>query len=168
MTKNSKIILTTIAITAIASLFGATSFFSTSALAVQQTTQEGPNGDGETKDAVESSTSDSSGDKMPVITGSVNVGDTIKNYINANKKVSFVDAATSAEKQVQNGSVVEGDLDVKQGYLVYTFSVIDTKSDTSYEIIIDAGNGHVLNKSAGMPLESHRFGEHGMHGFEED
>lgn len=162
MTKNSKTILIAIAITAIASLFGATSYLSMSTPALaQQTVPEGPNGDGdgETNDDG-SSTSDSSTNQRPVITGSVNVGDTTKNYINENKKVSFVEAATSAEKQVQNGSVVEGDLDVKQGYLVYTFSVIDTQSDISYKIIIDAGDSKILYKSEGMSSESH-----GMHEF---
>ncbi len=126
----------------------------------------------------ESSTSDSpTNQKMPAITGSVNVNDTIKNYINENKKISFSVAASTAEKQVQNGSVVGGHVDIEQGYLVYTFCVIDTKSDTSYKIIIDAGNGKVLNKSEGMSLSSFgkfghsmpfggmSFGSHRMHEF---
>ena len=124
--------------------------------------------------------------KIPEITGSVNVDDAIKNYINENKKISFSEAATSAEKQVENGSVIGGHVGIQQGYLVYTFCVIDTKSDTSYNIIIDAGNGKVLNKSEGMSLKSfgsmpfggmpfkqhgmHEFGQHGMmshQGFDE-
>lgn len=128
--------------------------------------------------AIAESSSDSSmNQKMPAITGSVNVNDTIKNYINENKKVSFSEAASTAEKQVQNGSVVGGHIGIEQGYLVYTFCVIDTKSDTSYNIIIDAGNGKVLNKSEGMSLKSFgkfghsipfggmSFGSHGMHEF---
>jgi uncharacterized membrane protein YkoI len=123
----------------------------------------------------ESSTSDSSKDqKMPEITGSVNVKDTIKNYINANQKISFSVAASTVEKQVENGSVVGGHVGIEQGYLVYTFCVIDTKSDTSYNIIIDAGNGKVLNKSEGMSFKSFGhfghsmpFGSHGMKGFGE-
>jgi hypothetical protein len=108
---------------------------------------------------------DSSANQMPVIAGSVNVDDAIKNYINENKKVSFAEAATSAEKQVQNGSVVGGRVGIEQGYLVYTFSVIDVTNNTVYNIIIDAGDGKVLYKSAGIPLESHGFGGHGMYGF---
>ena len=121
---------------------------------------------------------------MPVITGSVNVDNAIKNYISENKKVSFSTAADTAEKQVENGSVVGGHVGIEQGYLVYTFCVIDTKSDTSYNIIIDAGDGKVLNKSEGMSLKSFsKFGHsmpfgnmpfdnmpfesHGMHGFGE-
>jgi len=114
---------------------------------------------------------------MPEISGSVNVNETIKNYINENRKVSFSTAADTAEKQVENGSVVGGHIGIEQGYLVYTFCVIDTKSDTSYKIIIDAGNGTVLNKSEGFSLKSFgKFGHsmpfggmpfesHGMHGF---
>lgn len=121
----------------------------------------------------ESSAPDSSKDqKMPEITGSVNVKDTMKNYINTNQKVSFSVAASTAEKQVENGSVVGGHIGIEQGYLVYTFCVIDTKSDTSYNIIIDAGNGKVLNKSEGMSFKSFGafghsmpFGSHGMKGF---
>jgi len=113
---------------------------------------------------------------MPEISGSVNVNETIKNYINENRKVSFSTAADTAEKQVENGSVVGGRVGIEQGYLVYTFCVIDTKSDTSYKIIIDAGDGKVLNKSEGMSLKSFgKFGHsmpfggmpfesHGMHG----
>lgn len=173
MTKNSKTILTVIAITAIASLVGATSYLSMSVpvFAAQQTVPEGPNGDGdgETNDDVKSSTSDSFTNQKPVITGSVNVDDTIKKYINENKKISFSDAAITAEKQVKNGSVVRGHVDIEQGYLVYTFSVIDTQSDISYKIIIDAGDGKILNTSEGMPFESHEmhdFGDHEMHGSE--
>ena len=187
MAKNLKIILTAIAITAIASLFGASSYLSMSTPALaQQTVPEGPqgdgdgetnddnvgttqptkqegpqgDGDGETNDDFGTFTSDSWTNQKPVITGTVNVGDATKNFINENKKVSFVEAATSAEKQVQNGSVVEGELDVKQGYLVYSFRVLDTQSDISYKIIIDAGDGKVLYKSEGMSPKSH-----GMHEF---
>ena len=121
-------------------------------------------------------TTDSSVNQKPVITGSVNVKDTIKNFINDNKKVSFSDAAATAEKQVENGSVIGGHVGIEQGYLVYTFFVIDTKNDTGYKIVIDAGNGSVLNKSEGKPLKSfgdmpfgpmgmHEFGQHGMHDF---
>ena len=173
MTKNSKTILIAIAITTIASLVGATNYLSmsTPALAVQQTILEGPNGDGdgETNDDVNSSISDSSTNQKPVITGSVNVDDTIKKYINENKKISFSEAATTAEKHVENGSVIRGHVNVEQGYLVYIFNVIDTQDDISYKIIIDAGNGKVLNKSEGIQFESHEmheFVDHEMHGFE--
>jgi hypothetical protein len=117
--------------------------------------------------------------KLPEISGSVNVNEAIKNYIIENKKVSFSAAADTAEKQVENGSVVGGHVGIEQGYLVYTFCVMDTKSDTSYNIIIDAGDGKVLNKSEGMSLKSFgKFGHsmpfggmpfesHGMRGFGE-
>jgi len=162
MTRNSKTILTAIAITAITSLFGATGFFmSTPALAVTQTALEGlsGDGDGETNDDMDSSTGYS--DQLPPISGSVNVGDTIKNYINTSKKVSFIEAATTAQKQVTNGFIVDGSLDVEQGYLVYTFDV-NTSNNVRHEIVIDAGNGQVLYKSDAMPVESH-----GMHEFDE-
>ena len=110
------------------------------------------------------------GKGMPQITGSVNVKDEMKNFIKEHKTTSFATAATTAEHQVTNGSVVSGNVGIVQGYLVYTFCVIDTESNTSYIITIDAGDGKVLNKSDGIQMNGEGFGPghfgHGMFGHE--
>jgi hypothetical protein len=115
--------------------------------------------------------------EIPKITGSVNVADAMKNYIKEHQTTSFSNAATTAEKQVSDGMVVGGHVGIVQGYLVYTFFVIDTKSDTSYVIMIDAGKGTVLYKSEGISMKDmdgfssgvfgSNFGGHGFgHGFD--
>ena len=99
------------------------------------------------------------GNNVPQITGSVNVKDEMKNFIKENQKTSFSQAAATAEKQVTNGSVIGGHVGIVQGYLVYTFIVVDTDSNTSYVVTIDAGNGAVLNKSDGKQMgDMHGFG----------
>lgn len=110
--------------------------------------------------------------EMPQIIGSVNVKETMKNYIKENRGVSFSEAATTAEGQVTNGSAMGGHMGIVQGYLVYTFFVVDTESETGYKVIVDAGDGKVLDKSDGISLQEMRgFGPgpfgHGMsgHGF---
>lgn len=98
------------------------------------------------------------GSTRPDISGSVNVKQTMKDYINDNTKTSFSDAASIAQKEVTNGAVVGGHIGVNQGFLVYTFSVMDKQAEKSYIVIVDAGNGKVLYKSDAMD-----FG--GMGGF---
>jgi uncharacterized membrane protein YkoI len=90
---------------------------------------------------------------MPEITGSVNVKEAARNFINENVNVSFVEAATTAQAQVEGGKVLGGHIGVVQGYLVYNFVVTDASGETSYKVIVDAGNGEVLYKS-----EVHEFG----------
>jgi hypothetical protein len=107
--------------------------------------------------------------EMPQITGSVNVHETMKNYIKENKVVSFSDAATTAESQVANGSAMGGHVGLVQGYLVYTFFVVDTENETGYKVIVDAGDGKVLDKSDGISMKDMgKFGPgkfgHGMGG----
>ena len=80
---------------------------------------------------------------MPKITGSVNVGDAIKNFTNDNQKVSFSAASATAEKQVINGKVLGGHIGIAQGYLVYTFIVVNPENQTGYKVIVDPGNGQV-------------------------
>src|SRR5918911_5592932 len=66
------------------------------------------------------------GEAMPQINGSVSLANDASNFINENVKVSFVQAAQTAQGQVTNGTVIGGHLGVVQGYLVYTFFVADT------------------------------------------
>ena len=105
--------------------------------------------------------------KMPQISGSVNVEKTMKDFIKEHRTTTFAQAATTAERQVSNGVVVGGKIGIVQGYLVYTFCVMDTEKDTSYMIMIDAGNGTVLHKSDAISMKDMGGFGHGSfgHGF---
>lgn len=106
-------------------------------------------------------------EEMPQINGSVNVGNEMRSFINDNVKVSFVQAAETAQAQVADGKVIAGHLGVVQGFLVYSFFVANTANQTGYLNVIDAGNGEVLYSSEGMPLASFGYsqGHWGGHGY---
>jgi hypothetical protein len=70
--------------------------------------------------------------QLPKITGSVNVGQTVKGFMNDNLKVSFLQATEIATKQITNGTVVGGHLEVVQGYLVSTFFVVNAQNKIGY------------------------------------
>ena len=110
-----------------------------------------------------------SADSQTKITGSVNIAQAMKDYIKDHQTTSFSEAASIAEKQVTNGAVVGGHIGVVQGYLVYNFFVIDTEKNTGYSIMIDAGNGKILQKSDGTDLKefgkSFGFGPFGHDSF---
>ena len=95
---------------------------------------------------------------MPKINGSINVPQLIDSQV----KVSFSDAAKTAEGQVDGGKGLEGHIGIVQGYLVYSFMVSDPTSQTCYMVIVDAGNGTVLYKSQGFQMDG--FGHHGFGG----
>ncbi len=113
----------------------------------------------------------------PQITGTVDVGKTMKNFIKEGRNISLSDAASAAEKQVTNGVAVEGHIGIVQGFLVYTIVVQDQQADKTYVVIVDAGNGQVLYTSEGHQMKSfggmfgeagkswhgHGFGPRGMH-----
>lgn len=92
--------------------------------------------------------------QLPTITGSVNAGQTVKNFIKDNLKVSFVQASEIAAKQIANGTIVGGHLGVVQGYLVYTFFAMNAQNKTGFLVIVDTGNGHVLYTSQGQSIGS--------------
>ncbi|HEY7079331.1 MAG TPA: PepSY domain-containing protein [Nitrososphaeraceae archaeon] len=89
---------------------------------------------------------------IPKINGSVNVVENIKNMFKENAKVSFTAASETAQKQISNGTILGGHLGVTQGYLTYTYFVVDPSKQTGYRVIIDAGNGKVLYTSQGLPI----------------
>jgi hypothetical protein len=101
---------------------------------------------------------------MPKITGSVNVGDAIKNFTKDNQKVPFSAASATAEKQVTNGKVLGGHIGIAQGYLVYTFFVVNPENQTGYKVIVDPGNGQVIYTSQGNALGTFGHGGPGMFG----
>ena len=92
--------------------------------------------------------------QLPTINGSINAGQTVKNFIKDNLKVSFVQASEIAGKQIANGTIVSGHLGVVQGYLVYTFFIVNGQDHTGHLIIVDAGNGKVLYTSQGQTIGS--------------
>jgi hypothetical protein len=102
--------------------------------------------------------------QLPTINGSVNAGQTVKNFIKDNLKVSFVQASEIAEKQIANGTIVGGHLGVVQGYLVYTFFVVNVQDHTGHLIIVDAGNGKVLYTSQAQIMGSFGGFWHGPFG----
>jgi uncharacterized membrane protein YkoI len=91
---------------------------------------------------------------IPKINGSVNIVENIKNVFKENTKTSFTAASETAQKQVPNGTILGGHLGVTQGYLTYTYFVVDPNKQTAYRVIIDAGNGKVLYTSQGLPIGS--------------
>jgi hypothetical protein len=98
------------------------------------------------------------------ITGSVNVADAIKNFTKDNQKVPFSAASATAEKQVTNGKVLGGHIGIAQGYLAYTFFVVNPENQTGYKVIVDPGNGQVLYTSEGNALGTFGHGGPGMFG----
>lgn len=91
---------------------------------------------------------------IPKITGSVNVREGIKNFFAENAKTSFITGAQTAQDQVANGTVLGGHIGVTQGYLTYTYFVVNHANDTAHKVIIDAGNGQVLDTSEGKQIGS--------------
>jgi uncharacterized membrane protein YkoI len=92
----------------------------------------------------------------PEIEGSANIGEVIKNFIEENRKVSFVTAAQTAENALSESNVVHGNFGVIQGYLVYTFMGVDDEQQ-KYKVIIDAGNGEILYQSDPIQMKEGKF-----------
>jgi uncharacterized membrane protein YkoI len=92
--------------------------------------------------------------QLPKITGSVHAEQSVKNVIKDNLKISYLQASQIAAKQIPNGAIVGGHLEVVQGYLVYTFFVVNTQDQTGHIITIDAGNPTVLYMSQGQAMGS--------------
>jgi uncharacterized membrane protein YkoI len=102
---------------------------------------------------------------VPQLKGSVNIQNATDDFVKNNVKVSFIDAANTANGQVANGVVTGGKLSVVQGYLAYAFSVANYDSGTMKTVIVDAGNGSVLYTSDDMPLYNGGIGGYcGHHG----
>ncbi len=100
----------------------------------------------------------------PAIQGTINLEQTIL----SNVKIAFPDAANTAATAA-SGKVIGGSLTVAQGYVVYSFKVIDDKNMV-YTVIVDPSSGAVLYKSPGHQFGMGGFGmghgsmRHGMGG----
>lgn len=84
---------------------------------------------------------------VPDIKGSVDIGRDILSSV----KVDFAEAAAIAETQGK-GTVINGNLGVQNGFLVYTFSILS--ENEMKMMIVDAGNGKVLHTSEPMPADA--------------
>lgn len=85
------------------------------------------------------------------IDGSVNITEQVADQILAGAKIEFAEAAVTAADAVNDGKVIGGNLGVINGFLVYSFRVVDDNSGI-YFVIVDAGDGKVLHTSD--PVES--------------
>lgn len=85
--------------------------------------------------------------QIPDIKGTINVGNDILSSV----KVGFAEAAALAETEGK-GTVINGNLGVQNGYLVYTFSILS--ENEMKMMIIDAGDGKILHTSEPMPADA--------------
>lgn len=83
------------------------------------------------------------------INGSVNITEQVADQILSGAEVAFPEAATIAAGAVDNGKVLSGNLGVIEGFLVYSFRVVDG-DNRIFSVVVDAGNGEVLHTSEPM------------------
>jgi hypothetical protein len=91
-------------------------------------------------------------DTIPKINGSLSIEDNITNFLKDGAKMPYITAVQSAQNQITNGSVLVGHLGIIQGYLAYTYDIVDSSTDTLYKVIVDVGNGQVLYESEGREI----------------
>jgi uncharacterized membrane protein YkoI len=95
----------------------------------------------------------------PTIQGSINLQQTIMSGV----QTKFSTASDTAASAVTNGKTVGGSLTVAQGYVVYSFKVVDDKNMV-YTVIVDPANDKVLYTSPGHQFGMGGFGMGGQHG----
>lgn len=95
----------------------------------------------------------------PTIQGTINLQQTILSGV----QTKFSAASDTAASAVTNGKTIGGSLTVVQGYVVYSFQVVDDKNMV-YSVIVDPANDNVLYTSAGHQFGMGGFGMGGQHG----
>ncbi|HEX5458285.1 MAG TPA: hypothetical protein VFX64_07890 [Candidatus Nitrosotalea sp.] len=95
----------------------------------------------------------------PTIQGTINLQQTIMSGV----QTKFSEASDTAASAVTNGKTIGGSLTVAQGYVVYSFQVIDDKNMV-YSVIVDPANDKVLYTSPGHQFGMGSFGMGGQHG----
>ena len=86
-------------------------------------------------------------------TGSIPLHSTINKAISSVIKVPLIEAVSTAQKLIgSNSSATLAILRPLIGYLVYDVHVRNNSNNTSYAVIIDPGNGHVLYHQALTPF----------------
>jgi|GEM_PF-2067950 len=94
---------------------------------------------------------------LPNIQGSANVGEQIKNLIEENTHTDFIAAATTAQNELTGNTLLDGNLGIIQGYLVYSFDAVNTNDQTKTKLIVDAADGQVLYKSEPISFAGSKF-----------
>jgi hypothetical protein len=80
-------------------------------------------------------------------------------FVRDNAKVPLATALSTVQGQAgDNERVTGGQLAQVQGYLVYTFKVVNYDAGTYKVVIVDAGNGSVLYTSDSMTLQNGGLG----------
>ncbi len=95
----------------------------------------------------------------PAIQGSINLQQTIMSGV----QTKFSAASDTAAAAVTNGKTIGGSLTVAQGYVVYSFQVVDDKNMV-YSVIVDPANDKVLYTSPGHQFGMGGFEMRGQHG----
>ena len=95
----------------------------------------------------------------PTIQGTINLQQTILSGV----QTKFSAASDTAASAVTNGKTIGGSLTVVQGYVVYSFQVVDDKNMV-YSVIVDPANDKVLYTSPGHQFGMGGFGMGGQHG----
>ena len=96
---------------------------------------------------------------IPDIKGSVSFQNATNAFMRDNIKVPLATALSTVQNQAgSNERVTGGQLAQVQGYLVYTFKVVNYDAGTYKVVIVDAGNGSVLYTSESMTLQNGGLG----------
>lgn len=78
---------------------------------------------------------------IPQINGTIIIKNNVNNSYIKNISVPFLSAAQTAEKMITNGTIINGNLDITEGFLTYNFEIFNPTNDTFYMVIVDAGIG---------------------------
>ena len=119
------------------------------------TTDQGNNNTTSTENNNNTSATEAQSDNSSTeITGTIKVNEnqTADDFNADILAVPEENATQTATAQVTNGTVVDSQLDVVQGFLVYTVTVADIANHNIYHVIVDPGDGSVLYTSPGIPV----------------
>ncbi len=123
-----------------------------------ETTTTDQTGENNTETAPENTTATTTGTEeengTTQITGTIKVNETqtADDFDTSILAIQPENASQVAAAQVTNGTVVNNQLDVVQGYLVYTITVADFANHDIFHVIVDPGDGSVLYSSPGIPV----------------
>jgi uncharacterized membrane protein YkoI len=103
--------------------------------------------------------------RLPNITGSIPLRNTISEALSSKVKASLSNAIDTAQKSVgPNTSATLGLIRPLDGYLVYDIHVKNNTNNTSYAVIVDPGNGKILYKQVLTPFFGGGMGHFMMNG----
>jgi uncharacterized membrane protein YkoI len=96
---------------------------------------------------------------MPEITGTISASESHKENLDK-AQITFSEASDIAQSAVEEGQLTDGKLGVVNGFLVYTFKVVDAQDDI-HKVIVDAGEGNTLYISEGKSWDDLKRYGHG-------